>query len=61
MDYVVKTTGLTKKIKGKNLVSNINLHIRKGEIYGFLGQNGAGKTTIMKMLTGIMTSNKRGD
>ena len=53
MDYVVKTTGLTKKIRGKNLVSNINLHIHKGEIYGFLGQNGAGKTTIMKMLTGI--------
>ena len=53
MDYVVKTTGLTKKMKGKNLVSNINLHIHKGEIYGFLGQNGAGKTTIMKMLTGI--------
>lgn len=53
MDYVVKTTGLTKKNRGKNLVSNINLHIHKGEIYGFLGQNGAGKTTIMKMLTGI--------
>ena len=53
MDYVVKTTGLTKKIKGKNLVSDINLHIHRGEIYGFLGQNGAGKTTIMKMLTGI--------
>ena len=53
MDYIVKTTGLTKKMKGKNLVSNINLHIHKGEIYGFLGQNGAGKTTIMKMLTGI--------
>ena len=53
MDYIVKTTGLTKKMKGKNLVSNINLHIHKGEIYGFLGKNGAGKTTIMKMLTGI--------
>ena len=53
MDYVVKTTGLTKKIRGKNLVSDINLHIHRGEIYGFLGQNGAGKTTIMKMLTGI--------
>lgn len=53
MDYIVKTTGLTKTMKGKNLVSNINLHIHKGEIYGFLGKNGAGKTTIMKMLTGI--------
>ncbi|MFE4706124.1 ABC transporter ATP-binding protein [Peribacillus simplex] len=54
MEYVVKTNSLTKKIKGKLLVSNVNLHIKKGEIYGFLGQNGAGKTTIMKMLTGII-------
>ncbi|QED46758.1 ABC transporter ATP-binding protein [Cytobacillus dafuensis] len=53
MNHVVKTTGLTKRVKGKNLVTDINLHIQKGEIYGFLGQNGAGKTTIMKMLTGI--------
>ncbi|GAB6255234.1 ABC transporter ATP-binding protein [Peribacillus sp. N1] len=56
MDYVVKTNSLTKKVKGKLLVSNVNLHIKKGEIYGFLGQNGAGKTTIMKMLTGIISS-----
>ncbi|USK31956.1 ABC transporter ATP-binding protein [Bacillus sp. F19] len=53
MNHVVKTTGLTKKGKDRELVTNINLNIRKGEIYGFLGQNGAGKTTIMKMLTGI--------
>ncbi|WP_350302872.1 ABC transporter ATP-binding protein [Peribacillus frigoritolerans] len=55
MDYVVKTNSLTKKVKGKLLVSYVNLHIKKGEIYGFLGQNGAGKTTIMKMLTGIIS------
>lgn len=54
MDYVVQTNGLTKKVKDKVLVSNVNLHIKKGEIYGFLGQNGAGKTTIMKMLTGLI-------
>ncbi|MGI2296505.1 ABC transporter ATP-binding protein [Paenibacillus sp. GXUN7292] len=54
MSDVVRTIGLTKITKGKELVSNINLHIKKGEIYGFLGQNGAGKTTIMKMLTGLM-------
>lgn len=54
MDYVVQTNGLTKKVKGKVLVTNVNLHIKKGEIYGFLGQNGAGKTTIMKMLTGLI-------
>ncbi|WP_316568871.1 ATP-binding cassette domain-containing protein [Neobacillus sp. YIM B06451] len=54
MNSVVKTTGLTKKRKGKELVTNVNLQIHKGEIYGLLGQNGAGKTTIMKMLTGIL-------
>lgn len=55
MDYVVRTNGLTKIVKGKMLVSNVNLHIKKGEIYGFLGRNGAGKTTIMKMLTGLIS------
>ncbi|RDU38705.1 ABC transporter ATP-binding protein [Neobacillus piezotolerans] len=54
MISVLKTTGLTKKGKRRQLVENINLHIHKGEIYGLLGQNGAGKTTIMKMLTGIL-------
>lgn len=55
MEYVVRTNKLTKRIKGNELVSNVNLHIKKGEIYGFLGQNGAGKTTIMKMLTGLIS------
>lgn len=55
MDYVVRTSGLTKIVKGKKLVSNVNLDIKKGEIYGFLGQNGAGKTTIMKLLTGLLS------
>ncbi|WP_435370419.1 ABC transporter ATP-binding protein [Cytobacillus oceanisediminis] len=56
--YVVQTNGLTKTVKGITLVSNVNLHIKKGEIYGFLGQNGAGKTTIMKMLTGLLIPSK---
>lgn len=55
MDYVVRTIGLTKIVKGKKLVSNVNLDIKKGEIYGLLGQNGAGKTTIMKLLTGLLS------
>jgi len=60
MDYVVQTIGLTKKVKKKEIISDIDLHIKKGEIYGFLGQNGAGKTTIMKMLTGL-TNPTRGE
>ena len=50
MEYVLKTNHLTKTIGGKDIVSDIELHVKKGEIYGFLGPNGAGKTSIMKKL-----------
>ena len=53
MPYILQTDHLTKTIGGKELVSDVNLHIRKGEIYGFLGPNGAGKTTVMKMITNL--------
>ena len=39
-------------------VDNVNFKIRKGEIFGFLGSNGCGKTTTMKMLTGLLTPTK---
>ncbi|MCM1254065.1 MAG: ATP-binding cassette domain-containing protein, partial [Clostridium sp.] len=45
MPYILQTNHLTKIIDGKNLVENVNIHVKKGEIYGFLGANGAGKTT----------------
>ena len=53
MPYILQTNNLTKTIGGKDLVKNVNLHIKKGEIYGFLGPNGAGKTTVMKMITSL--------
>lgn len=53
MPYIVRTDRLTKTIGGKTLVNSVDLHIKKGEIYGFLGPNGAGKTTVMKMLTNL--------
>lgn len=40
--------------KGKKVIDNINLEIRDGEIFGFLGPNGTGKTTTIKMITGIL-------
>ncbi|MBL4930355.1 ABC transporter ATP-binding protein [Clostridium paridis] len=54
MSYILKTTNLTKSFKGKSVVTNVNMNIKKGEIYGFLGPNGAGKTTIMKMITNLV-------
>lgn len=53
MNYILQTNHLTKNIAGKDLVTDVNIHVKKGEIYGFLGPNGAGKTTIMKMLTNL--------
>lgn len=53
MSYILQTNDLTKTIDGKEIIKKVNLHIKKGEIYGFLGPNGAGKTTVMKMLTNL--------
>ncbi|WP_019638217.1 ABC transporter ATP-binding protein [Paenibacillus fonticola] len=54
MEYTITTRGLSKAYQGKEVISNVNMNVRKGEIYGFLGPNGAGKTTIMKMLTTLV-------
>lgn len=51
--FIIETKQLTKKHKGQLAVNNVNLHIKKGSIYGLLGRNGAGKTTLMKMLLGL--------
>lgn len=45
MEYILQTNQVSKTIGRKSLVSNIDLHVKKGGIYGFLGLNGAGKTT----------------
>ena len=55
MDYVVSTNCLTKQFSKHRAVDNVSLHIKQGEIYGFIGRNGAGKTTFMKMISGLST------
>ncbi|WP_017413958.1 ABC transporter ATP-binding protein [Clostridium tunisiense] len=54
MLYVLKTNNLTKAYNGKEVVSNVNMSVKKGEVYGFLGPNGAGKTTLMRMITNLV-------
>lgn len=53
LEYILKASNLTKIYDAKEVISNVNMNIKKGEIYGFLGPNGAGKTTIMKMITNL--------
>ena len=52
-DYIIETHNLTKKYGNQTSVSQLNIHVKKGRIYGLLGRNGAGKTTTMRMLVGL--------
>ena len=54
MDYLIETNELTKNYRGKAAVDKVSLHVKRGEIYGLIGKNGAGKTTCMKMLAGLV-------
>ncbi|OFX89958.1 MAG: bacitracin ABC transporter ATP-binding protein [Bacteroidetes bacterium GWF2_33_16] len=54
MDNMIRTVNLSKHYNDVKAVSEINLNVRKGEIYGFLGLNGAGKTTTIRMLLGLI-------
>ena len=50
----IETKNLTKRYKDKLAVNNLNLEIKKGELFSLLGVNGAGKTTTIKMLSGLI-------
>ncbi len=54
MDTILKTVDLTKKYDGRTVVDNLNIEIKKGEIFGLLGPNGAGKSTTMNMICNIV-------
>jgi ABC-2 type transport system ATP-binding protein len=54
-DYAIDVTGLTKKFDKKVAVDHITLKVEKGAIFGFLGSNGSGKTTTIRMICGLLT------
>ena len=51
--HIIETKNLTKTYGDFTAVSHLNLHIKKGSVYGFLGPNGAGKSTTMKLFLGL--------
>lgn len=54
MQYVLKTNNICKTYKKNQVLKNVNMNIAKGDIYGFVGENGSGKTTIIRLITGLI-------
>ena len=52
-EYILRTNGLTKKYHHDYALKDVNINIKKGEIYGLIGQNGAGKSTLLRLITGL--------
>ena len=57
-EIILSTENLTKKFGSKVAVDHVSISIKRGAIYGLIGMNGAGKTTIMKMLSGMIRPNE---
>jgi ABC-2 type transport system ATP-binding protein len=53
--FAIDVRGVTKRFGGRTVVNDIAMQVRPGEIYGFLGPNGSGKTTFLRMLCGLLT------
>ena len=54
MDYVLETVHLSKRYKSQWALKDVNMHVEKGDIYGFVGENGSGKTTVIRLATSLI-------
>lgn len=52
-EYLLSTRGLTKQFGHHKAVNHVDIHVKRGAIYGFIGRNGAGKTTFLRMISGL--------
>ena len=55
-DLVIETAGLTKRLGGRNVINGIDLAVPRGSVFGFLGPNGSGKTTTIRILLGLASA-----
>ena len=53
-EYVLRTHGIVKKYRGKRVLDGVDINVRRGDIYGFVGENGSGKTTVIRVVTGLI-------
>ncbi len=57
MEYVLQTQGLTKSYKSSRVLNGVTMNVKRGDIYGFVGENGSGKTTVIRLITGLIYAN----
>ena len=57
-DIAIEVEGLSKSFNGREVVHDLSMQVKRGSIYGFLGPNGSGKTTTIRMLCGLLTPDK---
>src|SRR4249920_3619415 len=57
-DIAIDVAGLSKSFNGRAVVQDLSMQVKRGSIYGFLGPNGSGKTTTIRMLCGLLTPDK---
>ena len=55
MEYVLQTQGLTKSYKSNRVLTDVTMNVKRGDIYGFVGENGSGKTTVIRLITGLIS------
>lgn len=53
MEYMLETSGLTKRYRACTVLNDLSMHVPKGAIYGLVGRNGAGKTTLIRLICGL--------
>ena len=58
MEYILRTKGVSKKYHSKWVLKQVNMNIARGDIYGFVGENGSGKTTIIRIITGLISADE---
>src|SRR5437867_11007818 len=57
-ELAIDVRGMTKRFGSRTVVDHIDLQVRRGEIFGFLGPNGSGKTTFIRMLCGLLRADE---
>ena len=54
MEYILQARGLVKSYRGNRVLNGVSMNVRRGDIYGFVGENGSGKTTVIRLITGLI-------